>query len=85
MKSMETEAKITVVELLDAGIHALTHADTARLARFAEEASGAMQIETVDEQRLTEERLQVLEALLAITRRNLRLLVSVSRCRVLAD
>jgi hypothetical protein len=82
---METAAQASAVELMNAGIHALTHADTARLEGLAEAASGVLRIETVHEQRLAQERLQVLGALIALTRRNLRLCLSISRCRVLAD
>ncbi|HVT99298.1 MAG TPA: hypothetical protein VHE33_17480 [Acidobacteriaceae bacterium] len=82
---METTAQASAVELLNAGIHALTHADAARLEELGDAASGCPRTEIADQQRLAQERLQILGALITLTRRNLRLFLSVSRCRVLAD
>ena len=72
---METDtAQISTVELLSAGILALTHADAAQLEGLAEAAPGVRPIETADERRIAEQRLRTLGALIALSRRNLRLL-----------
>ena len=72
---METDAtQISTVELLNAGILALAHADAAQLEGLAEAAPGVRPIETADEQRIAQQRLRTLGALIALSRRNLRLL-----------
>ena len=72
---METDTtEISRVALLSAGILALTHADAAQLEGLAEAAPGVRRIETADEQRIAQHRLRTLGALIAISRRNLRLL-----------
>lgn len=66
--------QISTVTLLSAGILALTHADAAQLEGLVEAAPGARRIETAEEQRIAQQRLRTLGALIALSRRNLRLL-----------
>ena len=61
-------------ELLGAGISALAHVDATRLEGLAEAARGARGPETVEERREARERMRTLQLLIAMTRRNLRLL-----------
>jgi hypothetical protein len=63
-----------VVELLGAGIHALTHADAIELKELAEAARAANAPMTPEERRLAREQLRTLGHLITLTRRNLRLL-----------
>jgi hypothetical protein len=64
----------SAAELLEAGIQALAHADVLHLQRIVEAAGTAGCSVTLDQQRITQERLQVLGALTKMTARNLRLL-----------
>jgi predicted lipoprotein len=61
-------------ELLGAGIDALAHVDAAQLEGLAEAARGARGPKTAEEWRKVRERLRTLQLLIAMTRRNLRLL-----------
>lgn len=67
-------ARIGVAELVRAGIDALSHADAEQLEVLAAEARGPSLPETTQEQKLAQERLRALGHLIALTRRNLRLL-----------
>jgi hypothetical protein len=64
----------SAVELLAAGINALAHADAAQLEALAEAARGAEAPQTVEERKKVREGLRTLGYLIALTRRNLRLL-----------
>jgi hypothetical protein len=64
----------SAVELLAAGINALAHVDAAQLEGLAEAARGAGWPRTSEEQRAARQALRTMELLLALTRRNLRLL-----------
>jgi hypothetical protein len=61
-------------ELLGAGIDALAHVDAAQLEGLADAARGVRGPETAEERRGVRERLRTLQLLIAMTRRNLRLL-----------
>jgi hypothetical protein len=67
-------AGASIAEQLSAGILALTHAESAQLEGLAEAARGARRPEGPEEQRIAQERLRTLGALIVLTRRNLRLL-----------
>jgi len=73
---METATtQISIVEMLSAAILALTRGDVTQLEWLAVAAPGVRRSETtVDEQRIAQEKLRTLGALIALTRRNLRLL-----------
>ncbi|MGD0365903.1 MAG: hypothetical protein ABSA94_00470 [Acidobacteriaceae bacterium] len=64
----------SAAELLDAGINALAHVDTEELEGLAEAARVARGPETAEERWAVRERLRTLQLLIAMTRRNLRLL-----------
>ena len=64
----------TAAELLGAGIDALAHADAAQLEGLAEAAREVKGLETAEERRIARQRLRTFELLIAMTRRNLRLL-----------
>jgi len=66
--------RMSVAELLDAGIDALTHADAMQLESLATAARAGRQPRTAMEKRLVQERLCVLGKLITLTNRNLRLL-----------
>jgi hypothetical protein len=83
---METETtKISTVELLSAGILALTDADAVQLAELTEAAAGVRRIETAGERRAAQEKLRTLGALIGLTRRNLRLLRGAADYGILRD
>ena len=75
----------SAVDLLNAGILALTHADAAWLERLAEAVPAVRPIETEEELRMGQERLRTLGALIALTGRNLRLLRGAAGYGVLLD
>ena len=64
----------SVLDLLNAGIEALAHADVSRLERLFAAAAEAGLPETAAQQTLARARLRTLGYLLVLTRRNLRLL-----------
>jgi hypothetical protein len=66
--------RVSTIELLSAGIRALAHADAAQLERLAEAAREAEGPGNAKERRMARERLRTLAHLIALTRRNLRLL-----------
>lgn len=68
--------RVRVVDLLNAGIEALAHVDSAELERVLAAAGGLSLSETVADQRLALEKLRTLGHLMVLTRRNLRLLRS---------
>ncbi len=65
---------VSALELIGEAIEALTRADAARLRRLAEEAQQAEIPRAEPELRFVVERQKTLARLLALTRRNLRLL-----------
>jgi len=71
---MRMAERISAVELLGAGIHALAHADAAQLEALARTAHAVRVPETAEERRRARERLRAMAFLLTLTRRNLRLL-----------
>lgn len=66
--------RLSAVELLGAGINALTHVDAAQLEGLAEAAREARGPETAEERKVARERMRTMGYLIALTRRNLRLL-----------
>ena len=64
----------SVVDWLEAGIRCLAHAEGEELEQLAAAAHLAAPPETAEEERRAREKLQTLGLLLALTRRNLRLL-----------
>lgn len=64
----------SAAELLRAAIAALAHADAAQLEGLVEAARGVRRFKTAEERRLAQQGLRTLGALIAVTRRNLRLL-----------
>lgn len=64
----------SAVGLLEAGIEALTHADAARLEALAEAAREVQPAGSPEERRKVVEQLRMLERLIALTQRNLRVL-----------
>jgi hypothetical protein len=64
----------SAAELLDAGINALAGFDAEELEGLAEAARVARGPEAAEERRAVRERLRALQLLIAMTRRNLRLL-----------
>jgi hypothetical protein len=77
--------KNSIAEQLSAAILALTHADARELEALAEVAHDPRGSETAEELRLATEKLRTLGALIAITRRNLRLLRGASGYRALSE
>jgi hypothetical protein len=71
---MSMAARISVVDLMRAGINALAHADAMGLGGLAEAARTAGRPQTPQEHRIAREGLRTLGMLLTLTRRNLRLL-----------
>jgi hypothetical protein len=65
---------MSTVEILEAGIRALAHADADRLQMLADAAREADGPRTADEQEMARVGLRTLEYLITLTRRNLRLL-----------
>ena len=63
-----------LLPLIDAGIEALERSDRAELLRLAEAATGARAPDSAAERGLVLERMRIFGLLLALTRRNLRLL-----------
>lgn len=64
----------SAADLLGAGIQALAHADATDLQDIVEAARTAEVPVTLEERRITQERLRTLGVLMEMTRRNLRLL-----------
>jgi len=72
---METTIRrISTAELVSAAVLALTCADAEQLERLARLAPGCRPLETAKEQRVTQQGMRTFGALIAITRRNLRVL-----------
>ncbi len=72
-------------ELLEAGIQALARADATHLQDMVESARTAGRPVTLDEQRITQERLRTLGILMGMTERNLRLLRGTAGYGLLGD
>ena len=66
--------RLSAVELLGAGINALTHVDAAQLEGLAEAAREARGPETAEERKVAREQMRTMGYLISLTRRNLRLL-----------
>jgi len=80
-----TMTDMSTIELLNAAVLALTRADAERLEQLRQAAEAAGQFRTVEEQRTAQQGLRTLGALIAHTRRNLRLLRGASGYPVLPD